>query len=689
METKAPEPGFDPKVDPLLLEMGKVYHWGGMYAPGHPFLRERVKALHAFLSEQVAKEPDGCLLLGIARDKVLYRDRFVEVRTPASRAFAGDLYRNHVATIGFDPKVTPDGLSSFFQYLRELHSGKTEGVSDRYFLRQGIRGIHVSHVDYKEVLSREIEDRTPAEDGESRDEELWRMLLCSPEGDEAVEERIVDTLLSCPEAIPQMVRRAVGIEPGADPASAAGTSVAPGKPLSEFVPMEILLRIFRRLGRKLKLLPEERQSRVLLSLEEGLSGGEGDGGVTAGATSPPEICVSVTKSLTDGYTNSEFLELLAGLVSAERKGGKRLLRAFQVIAEGRDAERSLIPVLETWEREGHRTRKYYARKTWETVKRLLLDRSEESYLGEDHSRFLESLSGLPERDRNAGGSTPGTDPFQGACADPKTIRRKSVIVLVDFLLQEQQDAEFLELVPSVVQEIPALVEWRDFALLRRVLEAVADAREGDSAARREAKSKTLAAVDFRKFAEISLSDPSAVKDSGEMIDLLVKHGARSAPILLDRLLVEPDKGIRRVLLSLLVRIGEPAVPDIVGRLGDFPWYYLRNLCFILGEIGAPGTVPGLVRMLAHKEYRVRREAVQALGKIRRADPDAVSALGRILLTETLFSSAKEEPVRIDAASALSRIGGAEALSFLHRGKASRRAAVRGHCNALLRTMGGG
>lgn len=171
------------------------------------------------------------------------------------------------------------------------------------------------------------------------------------------------------------------------------------------------------------------------------------------------------------------------------------------------------------------------------------------------------------------------------------------------------------------------------------------------------------------------------------MELLVRHGAFAADPLLDRLLVEPDKATRRVLLTLLVRIGEPAVPSIVKRVQDLPWYFLRNLSFLLGEIGTPAAVPWLVRILGHKEYRVRRESIQALGKLRATDPDAVSALGRILLAESLFASPKEESVRIDAASALFRVGGVEALSYLHRGKACRRAAIREHCDALLRTRG--
>jgi HEAT repeat protein len=94
-----------------------------------------------------------------------------------------------------------------------------------------------------------------------------------------------------------------------------------------------------------------------------------------------------------------------------------------------------------------------------------------------------------------------------------------------------------------------------------------------------------------------------------------------------------------------------------------------------------------VGMLSAREAKVRREAVQALGKIRTPDPDAIAGLGRTLLHEPFFSSSREEPVRIDAAIALSRIGGTEAIAFLHIGKSSRKKAVRDQCEALLRTRG--
>ena len=185
----------------------------------------------------------------------------------------------------------------------------------------------------------------------------------------------------------------------------------------------------------------------------------------------------------------------------------------------------------------------------------------------------------------------------------------------------------------------------------------------------------------------SLRVPGTLEEEKDGAALLSKHGALAAEALLRKLQAEEEPGRRKILLSLVLRLGEKAVPSILSRIDGQRWFFLRNLCFLLGEIGAPAGIPPLVGMLSAREPKVRREAVQALGKIRMPDPDAIAALGRTLLHEPFFSSSREDPVRIDAAIALSRIGGTEAIAFLHIGKSSRKKAVREQCEALLRTRG--
>ena len=98
---------------------------------------------------------------------------------------------------------------------------------------------------------------------------------------------------------------------------------------------------------------------------------------------------------------------------------------------------------------------------------------------------------------------------------------------------------------------------------------------------------------------------------------------------------------------------------------------------------------GAILYAAEKATWMAGEAIQALGKLRSADTDGVSALGMILLSESLFGASREEQVRIDAGTALFRIGGTEAMSYLHRGKGASRSTVREHCEALLRMRGRG
>lgn len=448
METPLPDtaPG---RIAGLLAEIARVHHWHGLYAPGHPFLAGRVRALRDALAAQASREPAGILLLGIVKDRAFYRDGFIGGEQPLISGFTETLSRLHVATLGIGSDVAVDGLSEFFRRLRDPRAAMPDDSGEERILRAWIRGIHLSPVDYREVLSRGV--------------------------------------------IPH------------------------------------------------------------------------DG--------PPSSGVS---------------------------------------PEGRAA----------------------------------------------------------------------VAPF-----GEKAIARKGVAVLLELFLSEKRTPEFLDLLSGITDTIPKLISGCDFEMLERSLSALSLASEAGSPERRTAAAKALAGVNFHRVIEACLSDPVNLQKGQGGVELLVTFGAVSADALLDRLLVEEGKARRKALLSLVIRLGTAAVAPILARLDHSRWFYVRNLCLILGEIGDPEGVPALVRMLSHGDAKVRREAVQSLGKIRKPDPDAIAALGKTLLHAPLFSSSREDSVRIGAAIALSRIGGTEATAILHIGKSSRKKAVREQCEALLRTRG--
>jgi hypothetical protein len=660
------------RVERLLLDIARVHHLTGLYAPGHPILAGRIDALCASLSGEARHEPSGILLLGIARDRVLFRDRFLGGDHPLVSTFTEVLFRRHVATLEIAEDVTAGELAVFFRCLHALRSGKIDDPPEEYLIREGIRGIRLSPVDYKEVLSRGILAAEAPAGSEPRQETLWRTLLSAHLPAEDDERKIIEELAMFPELLPTILKRAVAATDETAPPSGPGG--APG-----LITPDVLRRMFRRLGQVLKALPAKRRKELLgLLVEEAAPPG------AEAERSVPEGALAIARSMAEAYSDREFLELLASLLSIEEKEGKRLLQIFEIIAAERNARGSLLPLLRTWKRENLRNKKYFAAKTWEAIEQLLLERKNHPNVEEDHAALLERLS-------TSSGKAPGgaTGREFAPLFSEGAIRRRGLAVLVELLLSEKRDPDFLDLLADLEEAIPRLIDERDFETLDRVLSSILHVSESGTLPRRAAANDALRSVDFLRIVDAILASPGTLGEKKDGSALLSKYGSLAAEALLRKLQAEEEPGRRKILLSMILRLGEQAVAPILSRIDGQRWFFLRNLCFLLGEIGASAGIPPLVGLLSAGEPKVRREAVQALGKIRMPDPDAVAALGRTLVREPFFSSAREDPVRIDAAIALSRIGGAEAIVFLHHGKSSRRKAVREQCEALLRTRGTG
>ncbi|MCX5830739.1 MAG: HEAT repeat domain-containing protein [Deltaproteobacteria bacterium] len=83
--------------------------------------------------------------------------------------------------------------------------------------------------------------------------------------------------------------------------------------------------------------------------------------------------------------------------------------------------------------------------------------------------------------------------------------------------------------------------------------------------------------------------------------------------LLDILRENEDSNKRVRILQVIADIGLMAVPVIRERLqGDEPWYYVRNLAYLMGKVGAETTADVLQPLLLHKNGRVREEALKSL-----------------------------------------------------------------------------
>ncbi len=199
------------------------------------------------------------------------------------------------------------------------------------------------------------------------------------------------------------------------------------------------------------------------------------------------------------------------------------------------------------------------------------------------------------------------------------------------------------------------------------------------------------------------------KNRLNLIKVLVLLREKSVQPLLDRLKEERDNRSRKLISSVIIRLGSPAIPALIGALDDDRWVVVRNAVFILGSIREEETVPLLAPRLFHPEPKVRQETLRALTRI--GGPDAVAILVKILdspdrelsrqvlLALAAIRSPRAVPALLrllnrpdpffmhvemkkGAAKALGEIGSAEAVPHLIRVLESRRFWRRSRINEI-------
>jgi hypothetical protein len=657
-----------PSIGPLVLALAKTFHWAGLYGTAHPILSKRVGEFHAALLARLSEEPGGKLYLGIARDKFLYRNEFLGGGQEHIARLTENLYLRQVATLGFWPSVTPEGLLSLFHFLHETQEKKTQVSAEQFLRESGIAGISLSPFDYKEMLSRKMTDASSPVPSENRERDLWRMLLMADHTDKGKEEKMMGDLIHSPTLLKAILRRAR--EAAGRKESDAGRS-----PISA----EVLQNIFSRLTMHLKTLPKNKKKEILSSLGSGMASPDSGGGAEDITND-----LVIARSLAEGHTDMDFLELVATLVSLEGKGGDRLRRAFSVLANERNTGNALLPHVTEQIREKRNVKDYYAQKTWEAVERLILSRDEGQYLKDDHRDFLEDISSLRKPYLMKLGNKAADDLGVGKSFAEREIRGRNLRILLQLLGKEPRESEFFDLLEDVRKAIPNLISQKEFTLLSNVLTSLQSLVTNIEEDWRGRVQDVIMKTDFGQIVDLCLSGDVPPEDIDMIYDLLANFGGIAAPPLFDRLLIEPDSSRRRALIKFLSRLGPAIIPDAGRRMSHPKWYFVRNLCTILGDIGDRQALEPVMEALSHGDHRVKREAILAIGKL--GAPEAVPELGEILLTEGFFSSKKIDQTRIDAASALYRIGGSEAIAFLQRGSKARRVAVRSHCNGLLTSM---
>lgn len=120
--------------------------------------------------------------------------------------------------------------------------------------------------------------------------------------------------------------------------------------------------------------------------------------------------------------------------------------------------------------------------------------------------------------------------------------------------------------------------------------------------------------EFISFLFDRMTDQDGVS-SDFIVTVLTAAGPAAVVLAVEKMGSIDNLAIRKALSTMIVKLGEPAVPSLLAMLGDSRWYIVRSLTTILGDIGSPAAVSGLQKCLSHEDIRVAKEAIRSLAKI--------------------------------------------------------------------------
>lgn len=102
----------------------------------------------------------------------------------------------------------------------------------------------------------------------------------------------------------------------------------------------------------------------------------------------------------------------------------------------------------------------------------------------------------------------------------------------------------------------------------------------------------------------------------EANQILLRFGNAILNNLLDMIRDVSDSHERVRIMHLIIGMGQMAIPAIKNQIHkNAPWYYLRNLAYLLGRIGHENDVHMLQPLLLHENNKVQMEALKSIFQI--------------------------------------------------------------------------
>ncbi len=281
---------------------------------------------------------------------------------------------------------------------------------------------------------------------------------------------------------------------------------------------------------------------------------------------------------------------------------------------------------------------------------------------EEASRLVKRLlEGLTSPDavvrRNVAGSIPAVVRTVDSAGGGRETLRAITRSLIGRLAVERDDDVAAKLVQGLAGLFAAHARQVEFGPAIEILRTAGTLRASRDAAAVEKGRSLDAALAASIDPEISASlTRAALEEAGPgAVDAVELLSRTSVPHVVEELAGEENRPRRAKLMGLLKEIATLTWRPFVPALDDPRWFLVRNIVSILADVTDEAVLPEILRASGHKDARVRREAVRALGRFG-AEESEVRLLSAL--------SDGDSRVRIAAVHALSALPGSGARDAL-------------------------
>jgi hypothetical protein len=588
--------------------------WKSMtaYSAGHPAVETSLAAAHRRLHDVIAA--GGDLTFGVSRDALLVLDE--KLQSPHARDLAGALYVRDVALLTFTSGVEASELRTLFANLGGATRHDKRALGD-VLGALGVTHIRVEDVDFSQVRAVEGLDSSPA-----RSADLWESILrallegqaISAEGRSLVDSAggldtgLLSSLLAGAEGEGGGSGAGSGAGEGTGTPSAARPEGRGAGGSGGTVRTRRLTMVADAVRTHLKRAASAERIMAVNQVAEL---------VRALPLDMREGVMSAALSAVSDSDQKQLLDVLAGAVAPDT-----MLQALRRLAAegplGEHALRLMRALGSIGGTAGPGSVEHPTPEVTEELRRLYALDDADRFNPEDHAELLDRVQVDVPLSPEGVLATLGLaelGPLAADLAEDRMLVRLgwTCLEMLGQMGTREGHEGALGRLEAVFQELVAGGHLDDATALAEEMRALA-------------VDETTSAV-LRSRLEEAMSRMGAPHVLGGLLEALHRQGAQAALLarrLIDALggaagrsfllalVEEEDKSRRRRLLELLVSIGPPIVPHVVGLLGDGRWYVVRNMVLLLHRIGDRASVDQIRRTASHLDLRVRLEAIKCL-----------------------------------------------------------------------------